>query len=92
MAAIPKLVGISDLRLHQSEVLDTLQEGPVILTQRSRAVAVLVSPEQWNQLVADLEDLQDVLAAREARQELEPSMDLEEYARARASHVSRQAQ
>ena len=52
----------------------------VSLTQRSRAVAVLVSPEQWNELVAEMEDLQDILAAREARQDAAPGMDLDEYA------------
>ena len=84
---IPEIVGISDLRLRQGEILRKVHEGPVVLTQRARAVAVMVSPEQWNQLVAELEDLQDILAARESRADVEPSMDLEEYAARRAARV-----
>jgi len=92
MSAVPEIVGISDLRLRQSEVLHKLAQGPVVLTQHSRAVAVLVSPEQWNQLVAELEELQDILAAREAREDVEPSMELDEYATLRAGRVPRQTE
>jgi len=92
MAVIPEIVGISDLRLRQGEVLNKLQQGPVVLTQHSRAVAVLVSPEQWNKLVEELEDLQDILAAHEAREDVEPSMELDQYAAMRAQRVSRQAE
>src|SRR5215213_6635668 len=45
---IPELLPISELRLHQNEVLGRLKDGPVVLTQHSRAAAVLVSVEQWN--------------------------------------------
>jgi prevent-host-death family protein len=48
MNKIPELLPISELRLHQNEVLDRLKSGPVVLTQHSRAAAVLVSVEQWN--------------------------------------------
>jgi antitoxin Phd len=92
MPAMPELIGISELRLRQNEVLGKLHAGPVLLTQRSRAVAVLVSPKQWNELMEELEDLQDIIAAKEARAEAEPSMGLEEYARLRSQHVSRQAE
>jgi prevent-host-death family protein len=48
MTSIPELLPISELRLHQNEVLNRLKDGPVVLTQHSRAAAVLVSVEQWN--------------------------------------------
>jgi prevent-host-death family protein len=61
------------LRQQQEKVLNKLSDGPIILTQHGRASVVLVSPEHWNQLVEELEDLQDALDAVEARQDLEPS-------------------
>jgi len=48
MDRIPELLPISELRLHQNEVLDRLKNGPVVLTQHSRAAAVLISVDQWN--------------------------------------------
>src|SRR5215203_2872028 len=48
MTSIPELLPISELRLHQNEVLRKLKDRPVVLTQHSKAAAVLVSVEQWN--------------------------------------------
>jgi prevent-host-death family protein len=87
MAAIPEIYGVSDLRTRKSEILRKLHEGPVVLTQHARAVGVLVSPERWNLIIAELEDLQDALAALEARQDVEPSIELDEYAAKRSGHV-----
>ena len=87
MIAIPEIYGVSDLRTRKSEILRKLRDGPVVLTQHTRAVAVLVSPEKWNQLIEEVENLQDTLAAREARQDAEPSVDLDEYAARRSRHV-----
>jgi prevent-host-death family protein len=79
MDVIPEILPISDLRQRQNQVLRKLSEGPVILTQHGRASVVLVSPEQWNLMVEQIEDLQDALDAIEARADLEPNIDLEEY-------------
>lgn len=65
MVPLPELVPISELRLRQGEILERLSESPVILTQHGRAVAVLVSPEQWNQVVEYVEFLEDSLDALE---------------------------
>ena len=46
---------------------------------------VLVDIEEWNRVVQELEDLQDALAAIEARRDLEPTMTLLEYARNRST-------
>ncbi len=92
MFPIPELVGISDLRLRQNAILNKLSDGPVVLTQRSKAVAVIVSPEQWNQMVEELEDLRDILAAREARADSGPAWDLDEYTAQRPQRVSHKAE
>ncbi len=72
MYAVPELVPISEIRKRQNEILTQLNAGPVILTQRGRAAAVMVSPGQWNRLVEMLKDLEaaleeplDVQAAQE---------------------------
>jgi len=58
MGAIPEIVPISDLRARQNQVLAELAHGPIILTQRGRVTAVLVSPRQWNRLFARLQELE----------------------------------
>ena len=67
MQTIPELMPISRLRQTQNEILKKLPESPVVLTQHGRAVAVLVDPEMWNDLVAELETWQDSFAALEAK-------------------------
>ena len=49
MARIPEIVPISDLRQHAAEVLRGVQETrePVVITQRGRAAAVMLSVEEY---------------------------------------------
>ena len=69
MSAVPVTIPISDLRARQNDVLSGLSQGPVVLTQHGRAAAVMVSPERWNRLLEELEDLRDTIAAVEAHDE-----------------------
>jgi len=62
---IPQTVGVSDLRIRQREILTRLSKGPVLLTQRNHAAAVLVSVEMWNDILEELQDLRDVQVAME---------------------------
>lgn len=50
MDTVPQIVPVSELRNKHSEVFGMLLKGPVVLAQRSRPAAVLVSVEQWNEL------------------------------------------
>lgn len=70
MRAIPELIPISQLRLKQSEVLNRLSEGPVILTQHGHGAAVLVDLDQWNRMIETLEDLQDAVDVALIQQEI----------------------
>lgn len=79
MHLVPRTLPISDLRFKQTETLDELKTGPVLLTRQGKAAAMLVAPEQWNSLVEAIEDLQLALNAREARQDVEPVIDLHGY-------------
>jgi len=67
MMAVPELVPISKLRQTQNEILARLSRSPVVLTQHGEAVAVLVDPEMWNQLLEDLETWQDSFDALEVK-------------------------
>lgn len=70
MQSVPELMPISRLRQTQNEILDELPEAPVVLTQHGRAVAVLVDPEMWNDLIAELETWQDSFAALELKYQI----------------------
>ena len=48
-------IPITDLRTRQPEVIDTIKQSPVLLTRQGHGAGVLVHPEMWNQLVAELE-------------------------------------
>jgi len=79
MGALPELVPISELRVRQAEILDKLNRGPVILTQYSKAAAVMMSVEQYNHMIEALEDLQDALDAVEARREPGERIEFTDY-------------
>ena len=51
MAKVPKIVPISDLRKDAAGVLDRLRRSqePVVITQRGRAAAVLLSVDAYEQ-------------------------------------------
>ncbi len=61
MSAAPQIVPMSDLRIHQAEVLRKMGKAPVYLAQRGRPAAVLVSFEQWDALLEELDDLQSTV-------------------------------
>ncbi len=72
---VPDLIPISEIRQRQVEILEMLQHAPVTLTQRGRAAAVMVSPDQWNAIIEELEELLDSVDAIEALQEIDDDPD-----------------
>jgi prevent-host-death family protein len=54
MQTVQQIVPISDFRIDQDAVLKMMDKEPVILAQRSKARAVLVSVDQWNTMVKQL--------------------------------------
>jgi prevent-host-death family protein len=50
MTTVPQIVPVSELRNKHTQIFGLLRRGPVVLAQRSRPAAVLVSVEQWNEL------------------------------------------
>jgi len=53
------VVPVSDLRHRSSEIINSLSKGPVILTQRGRGKAVLMSMDRWYSLMRQIEDLSE---------------------------------
>lgn len=65
MQRLPQMVSVSDLKNRHLEVLSKLEQGPVVVASRNRPAAVLLSPEQWDEIVSLLEDYEDALVTRE---------------------------
>lgn len=59
ISTLPQIASISDMRLHQMEVIKKAQHGPVILVERgSKPTLVCVSPEMWDTLANYIDDLE----------------------------------
>jgi PHD/YefM family antitoxin component YafN of YafNO toxin-antitoxin module len=61
-SAMPTLP-VSSLRNKQAEVIAKLDETPVLLTRDGYGAGVLVHPDKWNQLIAELARLQRIIRA-----------------------------
>ena len=57
MGLLSDVIPISDLRYRPNEVIGSLSRGPVILTQRGRGTAVLMSLERWKSMLRQIEEL-----------------------------------
>jgi len=67
---------VSDLRRNTSDALTAAREsGPIYITQHGRPAAVLVAYEQYEALLAQLEDLADLAALDAAAGEPERDYD-----------------
>ncbi len=92
MSVVMPTLPITDLRTKQPEVLNGLQESPVVLTHRGRDAAVLVSPKQWNKQQLELRHLRLVAEAMAIEAKGEPTIPLAEVKRRiaekqKAAHV-----
>lgn len=81
MQSIPRIMPVSDLRTKHKEMFGTLNEGPIVLAQRSKPTAVLVSVEQWSNTAEELKRLQRIIEsdAALARMEAGDYVTEEEY-------------
>ncbi len=60
----------SSMRREQGVIFTQLAKSPILFTHHGHAAGVLVDPETWNRLLQRLEDLDDTVAALEAKIEL----------------------
>lgn len=90
---IPQTVPISELRRQQDKILKMAEVAPVVLMSRSEPAGVLVSPQEWNQIVERLRLLEALQEARrnivqnDAGQSWISSADMREMMRSRGVDV-----
>lgn len=53
-----KQVTVTDLQRRAAEVISSLRDGPVVITQRGRPVAVLLTTEAYEQMERALADVE----------------------------------
>lgn len=68
--ALP-VIPVSDVRSRQAEVLKMLENSPVILSQRSRGVAILASLDEWNAVVEDARRYRRLALLNQRAQEMD---------------------
>jgi PHD/YefM family antitoxin component YafN of YafNO toxin-antitoxin module len=67
---LPQIVPVSDLKHRHLDVFKRLEKSPIILANRSQAVAVLIAPPLWDALAERIDDLECMVAALQAELEL----------------------
>ena len=67
MLTTPQILPISDMRNRHVEVMEKLTDGPVFLTRRGEGAAVLLSNDQWGDIMRYLEEQADIVDVLEAQ-------------------------
>lgn len=63
---LPQIAAVSDMRLHQTEIIKKAKQAPVILMERgSKPALVCVSPEMWDALAKYIDDLECTVLTRQ---------------------------
>jgi PHD/YefM family antitoxin component YafN of YafNO toxin-antitoxin module len=75
IVATPQILPITDMRYRHMEVMAKLAKGPVFLTRHGIGEAVLLSTEQWDKLMAYLDERTDIIDVLEAELELARNED-----------------
>jgi prevent-host-death family protein len=57
-AAMIKQVTVTDLQRNTSKVINNLEDGPVIISQRGRPAAVIIDAETFEQIERALEEVE----------------------------------
>ena len=57
---------VTELRSDLASLLNSLQEGPLLVLSRSKPTAMLIEPEEFDGLVERVEYLEDLLDGRQA--------------------------
>lgn len=82
MSKLPSIVPVTDLRQNASEVLKQAAESnePIVITQRGRATAVLLSKQEYDRTQNEFEILR-LLVKGEQEIKAEKGYDLEDVLR-----------
>src|SRR5262245_677409 len=76
MKPLPTIAPISDMRVHQAEIVEKAKQGPVVLVERgSRPALVVISPDLWNTIAERMELLEDAVAVYKKKWEIATGQD-----------------
>jgi PHD/YefM family antitoxin component YafN of YafNO toxin-antitoxin module len=62
MNKVPQMASVADIKHRHLDVFAMLKNGPVLVANRSKPAAVIVSPELWDSMIERLEDAEDLAA------------------------------
>jgi len=85
-----RIVTVSELKVKMGALMAELEERgvPLYVTQHGKPKAVLTSYYEYEALLKKLEDLEDLLAMKEALEAPEEeAISLDDYERKRTTHV-----
>jgi prevent-host-death family protein len=61
MHRLPQIASVTDFRNNYVQLVERLNDGPVILAQRSKPIAVVISPQQWDRMADELAQLRRIV-------------------------------
>lgn len=67
----PQIEPVTTFARDHKKVLAKLKKGPIFLAQRSQPTAVLVSIEQWDEIVKHIQQLEVIAEAERISQEIQ---------------------
>lgn len=65
MNKLPQMASVADIRNDHLKVFAMLVDGPVLISSRSKPVAVMLAPALWDSIVEKLDDAEDLIDALE---------------------------
>lgn len=65
MNKLPQMASVADIRNDHRKVFAMLDQGPVLISSRSKPVAVMLTPVLWDSIVERLDDAEDLIDALE---------------------------
>jgi prevent-host-death family protein len=76
-----KSIGMAEARPKLTQIVDDVSNGgePYLIVSNSQVKAVLISIDQYNDMVERLEDLSDAVQLTQAEQDQEQTMSFEEH-------------
>jgi PHD/YefM family antitoxin component YafN of YafNO toxin-antitoxin module len=66
MNKLPQMASVADMRQEHLRLFTMLKNGPVVVSNRSKPAAVMLSPEMWDKIVEQLEEQDDLIQVLQA--------------------------
>lgn len=92
MQTVLEAIPITEFKTGPNQIIEKVAQQPLLLTQHGRSVAVIVSPQEWNKIAAQLAERKFSQAEVEAIIEAYRQRDDEENTTTLAEHKARMAE